>query len=251
MKFPALKLSSTSIATTYSFKPADPTEFGWATCTVNDATCELSIHSDWGEWSYGWWSGNFGADQTLTSFIGTRTGADYLANKLQKGNGMQWSAEATVKALCKQLCAVRLRDGRGQIENRLEPMDLEDDGSVPLRWIEDGTHDEQGLALLSDDLVKAPTWTDPDRHLHKAYLTRATAREIWHELHGELLDFPSQDLFLERISKIDGFTEHVTDDPWSFCEQVPTTADQVLRQSILPALIAACRETAVRREQPA
>jgi len=197
-----LSLISTQTAVTYSFRAA-PGEFGWACCTVNDATGELLITSDWGNWSHRWSADprNLGAP-TLTAFIGGRGDVDYLARKLQlEGRaGQRFSAEKTAAALRRQLCERRLEDGREQLEGRLEPL---------------------------------------------PYLTREIARRIWDEL-GELADEVgcSSDLFYERIDRIEGLADYVTDEPWNYAMTEQTPEDRALRDVVLPALIEACRARA-------
>lgn len=98
-------------AETYSFRVAEG--FGWAICTVDDATGVLSIVSDWGNWANRWHASprSLGAP-TLTHFIADRDGVDYLARKLNGRNGRQFSAELTIAALRRLLADSRLVDGR-------------------------------------------------------------------------------------------------------------------------------------------
>lgn len=77
---PELKHSGTSSAITFHFRVADPKKhMGWALCTVNETTGELSVCSDWGNWTYLWGhsgmpqsSYSFGQRATLLEFIGER-----------------------------------------------------------------------------------------------------------------------------------------------------------------------------------
>ena len=58
-----------------------PSSYGnWAIFTVCDQTGELSIQSDWGNFSYRWNTGALG-DKTLTEFLAT-VDAHYIADKL-------------------------------------------------------------------------------------------------------------------------------------------------------------------------
>jgi hypothetical protein len=80
LRFPAFAMTSRSIATTYRF--VDRSGLGtWALCTVNDDTGELSVTSDWGNWSYRWDTRATGCP-SLTHFIGERDACHYLADKL-------------------------------------------------------------------------------------------------------------------------------------------------------------------------
>lgn len=50
---PTLTLVSTQAAVTFSFRATGGAS-GWANCTVNNATGELLITSDWGDWCHRW-----------------------------------------------------------------------------------------------------------------------------------------------------------------------------------------------------
>jgi hypothetical protein len=102
-----LKLRSVSTATTYRFG-GDDRLGGWACCTVNDATGELTITSDWGNWGHRWNTSHIGSP-TLTHFIADRTACDYLACKLVPGDGRRFSAEKTTAEL-RRLIIERRRD---------------------------------------------------------------------------------------------------------------------------------------------
>lgn len=108
----ALTLIAKSTPTTYQFR-GEP--FGWAYCTVNDATGELNIQSDWGNWAYRWSPDpkHLGYP-TLTAFIAGREAVDYIANKLQREghSGRRWSGPATARALQRLLLERRIESGR-------------------------------------------------------------------------------------------------------------------------------------------
>jgi hypothetical protein len=200
---PVLALTSShTTATIYSFQTTGDGFRSWALCTVNDATGELLITSDWGNWSHRWNTDHLGAP-TLTAFIGDRDrgAVDYLAGKLQgRRGGQRFSAEKTAAAFRRMLCERRLEVGRDEIERP---------GS------------------------------------HRGYwLDRGVARDIWETL-GEIAEdcSGSADLFLDRVFQIDGFTDHVDDTPYESLETEQTSEDRALRETILPALIAACAET--------
>ncbi|MGN6107067.1 MAG: hypothetical protein ACTHU0_18315 [Kofleriaceae bacterium] len=112
MAEPALKLTSTSTARTYTFTAAQG--FGWAHCTVNDTTGELSIESDWGGWVHSWSPDPRSlAAPTLTHFIATRSGVDYIARKLQGGDGGErFCPDKTAAELRGAILERRIEDGR-------------------------------------------------------------------------------------------------------------------------------------------
>lgn len=236
-----LTLVSTQTAVTYSFR-TEFGPFGWASCTVNDTTGELLITSSWGNWAHRWdpQPSCLGAPN-LTMFIGSRGDVDYLARKLQGDAGRRWSTAATVTALRRQLCERRLKDGREQLEARLDPDEIfafEASGG-------NGHYDEHGLPLFSGRWVDAPTWNDRHRREQLPYLTRDTARQLWSEI-GRLAESArcSSDLFYARVQQIDGFTDYVTEEPWQYGETEQTSADRALREIVLPALITVCRDRA-------
>lgn len=109
---PAFVLVGTSKATTYRFEVPSPLG-GWALCTVNDSTGELSIQSDWENWAHRWNPAHLGA-ASLTAFI-ARGSNQYLADKLAKTRmqRQQFDPQATVRALRSRLALERLDAGRG------------------------------------------------------------------------------------------------------------------------------------------
>lgn len=234
---PTLTFISSQSATTYLFRCVDG--FGWANCTINDATGELAIQSDWGSWSYGWSPNpaHLGAP-SLTAFIGSRGGVDYLACKLQRERnaGRRWSAVATTQGLQRALLARRLKDGREQLAYRLSPEDMSD--GQPLQHLR-GSYTTEGLPINSRQMrVQCP-------YERLEFLTKDEARRIWEELRFEsgLADeVGSSDLYYDRVLRIDGFIEYVTEHPWEYGETEQTSEDRALREVILPALITVCQE---------
>lgn len=88
-------------ADVYSFK--DPVRHTWAIFTVCDATCELSVQSDFGNWSYRWHQAGLG-DATLTAFLPT-CDRDYIARKLLPERAMQEEIDpdATLREIRSQI----------------------------------------------------------------------------------------------------------------------------------------------------
>jgi hypothetical protein len=246
---PRLSLVATQAAITYSFRAAAG-NFGWACCTVNDATGELLITSDWGNWSHRWdpRPSCLGAPN-LTAFIGTRGDVDYLARKLQREGraGRRWSAAATATELRRRLCERRLEHGREQIEGRLDPEDRP--GDMPLQHLMEpvGRYTADGLPIYSHRMpaehrAGRPWKLNGEMYEPLPFLTRAEARRIWREL-SELAEEceGSADLFYERVQQIDGFTDYVTEEPWEYGATEQTPEDRALREIVLPALITVCR----------
>lgn len=103
-------------ARTYRFQSTAPLG-GWALCTVNDATGELLIMSDWGNWSHLWNPKHLGSP-SLTHFISDRRSYDYLANKLLGSRDARViDADATIKKWRSVLCLRRLEEGRAGADN--------------------------------------------------------------------------------------------------------------------------------------
>jgi len=117
MTLPTLGLvSALTTATTYHFQTEGPDWTSWALCTVNDATGELLITSDWGNWAHRWDVGALGMS-SLTLFIATREAVDYLAGKLQgRHGGRRFSAKKTVAAFRQTLCSQRFQAGRAAMQ---------------------------------------------------------------------------------------------------------------------------------------
>lgn len=249
---PKLVLTSAKMASvTYSFvTEGDETTFrSWALCTVNDQTGELLITSDWGSWSHQWYASPevLGAP-TLTAFISTRGCVDYLARKLQGGSrgGERFSAERTAGALRRMLCKRRLRDGREQLEHRLEPDDY-DGERIPNHLM--GRYTEAGLPIFSYQEVDSPTWQDPLRKERLPYLTAEAARVLWDEI-GDTVGGCGAitDLLFDRLLRLSGFVEYVTNEPWDHVMTEQTPEDRALRDIVLPALVEACKSTVQHRE---
>jgi hypothetical protein len=243
---PTLELAGiTNAATTYSFRGETR---GWALCTVNDQTGELIITSDWGSWSYQWspQPSHLG-HATLTHFIGDRAGPDYIADKLLGRRGSYvFSAPETTKHLRKRLCEVRWKDGKEQNARLLDWGDDDDyrDGLAAIRNDGGYSHDHS--------LIRTPTerWKagDPTEQW-RYYLTASQARELWDEL-GDLEseihpgeDDAARQVYIDRFTRIDNH-EILSEEPWEDTQTVESRDSKILRGTILPALVIACRDHA-------
>ncbi len=193
-------------ATTYQF--TDDERFGWALCTVNDATGELLITSDWGNWSHIWGANphTLGA-ATLTHFLGRhrasgklRTDVDYFAMKLLGRKGAyRFSATKTTAYFHKKICERRLETWRGA-------------------W-----GYGRGAQLM----------------------TKQIARDLWdeieslgNELHG--CDGADQ-LYVERFMQLENYAM-VSEEPWEEIQTETSPEWTILNETILPALAKACYE---------
>jgi hypothetical protein len=243
LRLPKLVLKSTSTATTYYFKPAPSEEghhvFGYALATVNDDTGELSVQSDWGKWSYQWNPRPHALGHpTLTEFIASRsTESHYLADKLWgKGyGGSRFSPQKTVEALRKKLAENRLEEGRhhlmlSEYGRRIGPfIDRMDAGAASV-----SAHKKRYYPHQS--------WTGSDGEP----LTKGIARAIWDALE-ELDDRGlSEELFVERLYRIDGI-DWIGEELWDQLEHEQDPAYTILQASIMPALQAACAQRANER----
>jgi hypothetical protein len=126
---PVLKLVAVSAARSYKFYPVDQERHwaGWAICTINDETGELSIQSDWGSWQHRWSSDpkHLGA-ATLTAFIARREHDGYLADKLTT-DGVDrnvFDADATVRAARREVLRMRRGTDRRTAIDKDEARDL-------------------------------------------------------------------------------------------------------------------------------
>lgn len=115
MKFPDLSKHSISQGTA-DFYRFDFSPHGWAIFTINEGTGEFSIQSDWGSYSYRWNINSLPEDnknheKPLTHFLGKRSPADYVVDKLSydKSHSFkeEFSPEKTVRALKEHLLESR------------------------------------------------------------------------------------------------------------------------------------------------
>jgi hypothetical protein len=241
-RYPKLVHTRTTAAITYHFRPDN--DLGWALATVNDDTNELTIQSDWGNWSYRWGHGNFGdSNPTLTHFIGGRSPAscNYLADKLWKaGNprgssygGQVFDADATVEKLRNMLARARLEQGRAHLEIA---RDFYEEDKAPVGFIS-----LLDAGACHRESEKREYWSGISNS--KEPLTAGIARQIWDAL-GSLSECDrSFDLLIERFFKIDGYA-WVTEEPWEHVGEVEDGAYGVLLRSILPALVIECTKRA-------
>lgn len=235
MATPKLVLRSTvTAATTYSFVTEGEGFHSWALCTVNDISGELLISSDWGSWSYRWHASRQSLGATnLTAFLGERGGVDYLARKLQgRESGARFSARATARALQQRLIERRREAARDQIEDRWDEVEI--GRPAPL-----GEY-SNGLPIY--------TYERDAGGQRIPYFSRTEARRIWNEL-GELADdlhnsVGAEHVFWDRLQHIEGFYERVTEEPHEYVCTEQSFEDKILRETILPALIMACADTA-------
>lgn len=210
--------SVSSTATTYEFRASEGC--GWALCTINDKTGELTIVSDYGNWSY-LWNPRYLATASLTHFIAQRGPGDldYLVGKLLGRRGCQrFSAEATTKHLQALLAKQRFADGQ-EYNQRLRNY---------------GDERDQEIAVRNGFLEKASN--------ARYYLTAIGARELWDQI-SDLEDHGNMDgaatHYCERFSQLDNH-ELVTEQVWEELQHVESHESKALHGLILPALREAC-----------
>jgi len=226
-------------AITYSFR--EEGRSGWALCTVNDDTCELSINSNHGRWAHRWHRSGF--DGTFTSFLSDISGADYLAGKLCHGDGRSFSAYETVKRIRQRLCQQRLEDCREMRARRLESPD-------DPRWKSSrDEYDNFGLPMCAK---RESASGDGRRPVY--LLTKDQARRIWSKL-GTLGDHSDGESFLDEYRiwiKRDHFGDYLPDTDSGIFDcmtLVPSVEWKYLHDRLLPALIAALREDIAKRSE--
>jgi hypothetical protein len=145
---PTLRATGRSEATAYHFRVADKKDFGWAICTVNDVTGELSIQSDWSNGcGFRWHVDHLGAP-TLTHFLARyRDDNDYLIGKLLPPERRRVFSSTITQDLIRQHILEARR------ETRISKDDARD------WWDEvggiDETHPEHFFARLPEGLVDA------------------------------------------------------------------------------------------------
>jgi hypothetical protein len=213
-------------ATTYRFRAEGDGGFGWAICTVNDATGELVIVSDYGNWAYRWnTSPSALGFPTLTAFLAERGGVDYLARKLQGSRGGErFSVTKTALAIGRLIALRRLEDGREQLERRWD-----DEFPIPAHV---RGYDEQGLPTHSHRIPagyrSGRPWDEHGRPYEGLpYLTRDAARELWDKVDAVAYDVgDSADLFIERLPRE---LYEIVEEPWNELQHEQTPEDRALR----------------------
>ena len=215
MKIPMIERTGTSTATTYHLRPVAGDRahacFGWALATVNDATGELQIMSDWGEWSYRWHADprNLG---TLTHFIAGR----------ERG----WA------------------DRAGAFRNDTyiaDKLTSSDDGKRKRKQF-DG---EKTVAALRERIIEARR---ESANSARDRFTRSIARASWDEL-DELKNEDNEQEFHRLVYEIDDPTGLVIDsEVYESFVYEPTYGYLILRDAIVPALARACTEAIAARD---
>jgi hypothetical protein len=216
VKVPALEHTGTSTATTYHLWPVAGDRahagFGWALATINDATGELQIMSDWGEWSYRWHADprSLGAP-TLSHFIAGRERGvthngkfypdTYIADKLTssddgKRKRQRFSGEKTVARLRERIIEAR-RESANSARDRFPASEARD------LW--------DALGSLEHE--------ENEQEFHRCVCDIRDARSI-------VIDSEVYESFVYE----------------------PTTGYLILRDAIVPALARACTEAIAARD---
>ena len=214
-----LVMVSTSTATTFNFRGE---HCAWACCTVNDATGELAITSDWGNYAHRWNIDHLGKNHddrltTLTEFISGGS-IEYLADKLMSREQRdRFDADATVAEFRKLL-----RDKRREAKR------------------------------LYAGLPRT-TWWSVTR---EGVLDKDAARRLWDAVESLAVDCENThnggDWFVERYFSardMEGASALVCDEPWNLIRTKPSGEYLALTKLTLPALVEACKRTVASARQ--
>jgi len=209
--------------TSYNFRFTEP--FGWANFTINDATGEFSIQSDWGNWSYRWNVDALGKSSTshekpLTHFLGTCSGPDYVVDKLGYGEPRDFreraSGEATKRSIRRHILAARIYGVR---------TDVDADVDSNIKEIIEALTGETLPDYYEDGLSRADArglWKDVDRWLRD------------HDLRGEASVMMALD-DLPRFPELQEFIPNICgDETWEVIEYEPSFAYVLLCYKLLP-----------------
>lgn len=232
-------LRTRAAATTYEFVVRRPLG-GWAICTINDMTGELLITSDWGNWAHQWPAApQYLGAPSLTAFLAGHRDVDYVARKLQgRRGGEEFDCAASTKAFVRLIALRRLEHGREAIEyareRRLDAMDY---GPA-----EDRNYTRERAEIHLD-------------RQSRRYLTARSARNAVEAIKdvgddiGTSIGEAAVTLYIERLLAV--FELHdlrdFCNEPWEELVYRQSTPDRILRETILPALFAACADTAYAR----
>lgn len=162
-----LVLASMSSAQTYLFLARDG-HAGWASCTVSDATGEVSIQSDWGDGAHRWYTGSGLGAPSLTHFLAQcHDDSDYLARKLLGRDGMErFDPDATTQNLFRGIIAAR-RNGDISREQAREAWDA-------LGYADDLAHMGRADAYVANVPDEVRNLLDVGEHA--AYVASSEAR---------------------------------------------------------------------------
>ena len=218
-------------AVTYSFRTEGRT--GWALCTVNDDTCELSINSDYGKWSHRWHKSGF--EGTFSSFLADISSADYLADKLCVGDGRSFDAHETVKQIRRRLCQQRIEDCH---EMRVRKLHTPNDRL----WSSNrGEYDDFGCPIYAQ---RVPSRDPFDRI---PLLTKALAKRIWDDNSREDSFLNEYVCLLERGDRDDYLPDR--EGVYECLTYGPSVEWTYLHDRLLPALIKALQEDLATRTE--
>ena len=248
------KLTSvTTDAVTFRFKPtgknANRDPWGWVIATINDATGELNIQSDWGNYAYRWHIDHLGGTGgvpnelkdfvkqlraktfspiarkwTLTEFISHMRDCNYMANKLDHAGSHAFSGPATVRELRRML-----------VEKRVEARSA-------IEYYSDCDPDERPN-VLEDTYELLKFYPTCKLYKHGREETWSYDKNIVRRIYDELgsIDCSNAETFTSGLFQIEGY-ELVTDEPWHYLASEPTGWHLQLEYGILPALVQACAD---------
>lgn len=229
-------------ADVYSFRFQEP--FGWAIFTVNNATGEFHIQSDWGCWQYRWPVGdNLGKTSAahakpLAHFLGTSNDPSYVTGKLGYGEPRsfrnEFSEDRTKDAMRRMILA-----------GRLAADDVDPEVS---EWMEERVETATGQRLESWDesLSKERArqlWKDLDRwmddHDMKSEAAQVMAIDDMRYSHEDLYDF---------LTGKNKRTRVIDREIWELFEHEASWGYRFLREVLLPFFFTYLRDNVL--EEP-
>jgi hypothetical protein len=221
---PSLKVKShtSGSADVYSFRFEEP--FSWAIFTINNATGEFHIQSDWGNWQHRWPMQAIGEshakhEKPLTHFLGDRGDAGYVTDKLHydcNDKRDQFSEDRTKEEIKKQILSARIYGASCRSEEDDRPWYMyETTKKVLQKWI--------GIEI--------------DENWYSDGITKEEARTLWDQL--ENIDWSSADSFMQSLEyntwgELDELRKFLSEPWYEYIQTEATFGWNLLCYKLLP-----------------